>query len=951
MPDNKKSESFFNDKIKEHLSDNYKKGRNDYNINNRSGETVDDLLYNPIGFKTFGDYDLAVFSLIDDISYPHRIFHSHKSLMEPENSGNKESSNDSYDYQVITCINTYKGKDAYEGPQKHKLSDLFNPPSKKFDKYPYLSISKAKITNYFLMGNGIIFSDLVKNKLYALCEEYNKGEEKPIEIIVLDSLGSEELVIVSFSKNLSSLIQFVHEARCLQLESLRTVNEDQYNEIISNKLDIFSLDEKINWKETHVFSAMNSIGGYRIDLVENKVSEYDFLPQSFSDPDNSVYIEFVWDIKPGHAKKFYENLRQKGRPYKLNFEEVDSDPLRLYNSAWRYKLPVPDETDHVTVTGFINQIEFLRKFDSEHSHTRRLRMKVYLKNESGILSFLQPVNEFDEINHPKPKLYKGRLVFSPSILIGLRKNFNKANISKLLRERVMKMYNNYNSCISDPMYFSSFTDLVGFMITLASESLDYCKGDYQSSIDFNEWMNVCVESFEQAYFNRFHQSTRINEIPEFNIEWNGGIQQILSSLDCAFKELSDKTYKTHYYQKFVYVSGYERVRVSENTLRINMLYVTYPELFATSIYKEVFNFLGRESLRKDYAPEALTKFRDPNYPSFLKECIERQAGYDMGNSVHKFLLSKIDREHINTFIADFLSYNYGYACDYDLFSHSYWKHLLQTSMFYDRCGQLDHKMFVSFLTRMLFVFIITSKEAEETEEAEEAEESYEMKFRFTPENTAISDLWMRYYNDVLIFVKCLCTILRWHKFKSTFYDLINVLKEEELTNENLQLMKDRINLSQRKNIPDDIVSVLYEVKIKKDVGLIIEKFKQNRIHEYKDGDNASYFVTSLSRAFLKYMYELDMENITLEKGKSISHVLERDEEGKPKLEDMEGCFSNILSDPHGGLFCINSSIQKKSLSARIVYYRSLYHFCMKRKNKNISELADRMDDLREKIQS
>ena len=65
-----------------------------------------------------------------------------------------------------------------------------------------------------------------------------------------------------------------------------------------------------------------------------------------------------------------------------------------------------------------------------------------------------------------------------------------------------------------------------------------------------------IRNFEQAYYNRFHHNSRILNIADLNLEYNGGIQQLISAYDTAYKTILKKLISNEAYDNCVYVSGY-----------------------------------------------------------------------------------------------------------------------------------------------------------------------------------------------------------------------------------------------------------------------------------------------------------------------------------------------------------------------------------------------------------
>lgn len=89
-------EEFFNNTITSELSHKYKEGRAGSIKRNQINNPQ---IYNPIGYKTFGDNNLMFFSIFDDFSYPNRVFH-------PFNGNGKDNARyQNYDYQLVVGLN------------------------------------------------------------------------------------------------------------------------------------------------------------------------------------------------------------------------------------------------------------------------------------------------------------------------------------------------------------------------------------------------------------------------------------------------------------------------------------------------------------------------------------------------------------------------------------------------------------------------------------------------------------------------------------------------------------------------------------------------------------------------------------------------------------------------------------------------------------------------------
>lgn len=100
-------------------------------------------MYEPYQYNLFGNYNLAVLSLIDGYAFGNRSFHMGHGYRDNVN----ESTN--YRYQVLTGIGCNIDDTNYIA---RKAEETFLRTS---DRYPFIGITRLTLNNGFLIGTGM----------------------------------------------------------------------------------------------------------------------------------------------------------------------------------------------------------------------------------------------------------------------------------------------------------------------------------------------------------------------------------------------------------------------------------------------------------------------------------------------------------------------------------------------------------------------------------------------------------------------------------------------------------------------------------------------------------------------------------------------------------------------------------------------------------------------------
>lgn len=859
------------------------------------GGNIGDDLYVPCGYHLFGDCNMTVLSLIDDYAFANRVLHtSHGYTTDPNNEYK-------YTLQIVNGIHTQA--DLLEIPSLE--TQARNTFLRKKDRYPFIGITQYKINNGLLIGNGVELLEMIKLALYRLREKNITCH--PIELICIDSFSNNELVVVYFARKLSDISFFTNETRKLKLnqlaEGLEAPAQEKIHTFTENSLLYRCLCETL--QKTEGDEAQKEIKQpteaekkeYRDQIQDSHVFSttfshlgYDMNPsckEALEDYGEQHTFQYHWDLKPGHYDQFKKAVFEGEQPI---FKEKGGGEEHL--------MPGVDMTQwlakDILLKEYLDQLEKLNR-PAVKEYVRKQRVNVIFPAH---ISDNLPLNRED---HPQLVKYLGNCRFSKQELRKLRDDLNECRISKVLKERTLKMYGTFNDCITDPLFFSSFIELENYLIGIKTDIRNYREktGEKASLEEVHTWLDSMIRNFEQAYYNRFHHSSRMRNISDFNLEYNGGIQQQVSAYDTAYKVILKEWAEEGADRNFVYVSGYERVSSDKYSLRINNFHITYPELYAATIWKEAINFYWEKNLTSEsdtlsqiHIAQNTPLVLQPDCVKVLKNRTLFNPAYNPTKYVHKVMYNSINHHFIHYLLADVWVFNNGYLGDFNLFTFWYWNYFSQMSHFYNQEGEMVPEIFVKFLMRWLFIKYFSGQE----------EECYE------PFDPKLAELWQCHINDAKEFISLFIKELDKLDFMH-YADAIGGMFHfrqfglEEKINQELEEKK-------IKEIENYIVSLSEELLRQKEEfnnGFIIIPNQDTKDH--------FFFIRNLMVSYLTVMKELsEAENKNI-------RILERDEKGKMINRKH---YQPLLADPLGGMFICDNTQRGKYFKFRSIFYKSLW---------------------------
>ena len=900
------SETFFNNEFKDNLFAKYKN-----NVANSFGgyqkkEYLDTPMYKPFQYNLFGNYNLAVLSLIDGYAFGNRSFHMGHGYRDNVN----EPTN--YRYQVLTGIGCNIDDTNYIA---RKAEETFLRTS---DRYPFIGITRLTLNNGFLIGTGMELPQAIRLWTEELL---HKSEKEHVNAFTIDSFGDSEIILITFSDSLIKINEIVSEVKKIQACHLSRTNFNPDNCLLA------AIKEK-NLDSFHIFSGSYTHLGYDVNWQKSN-----FLPIK---DDKDIKIGYRWELKPGHQKALKEIL--KNNP-------LEKDPSL--------------ETHLTGSNAFYTKEDFDLKQYCIRLNYCRTNLYQDIISLRVHLFFVNSVEYSTRAPHPLPTLDIRHLLFKDDEMKELRNHLSQCGTAKLTRERVMKMFARYNQYIRNPQTYIYFIELRDFLLGLMSTIKNYASDNNIAIEDIDNYLNAAIIAFEGAFFNRFYQSVRVGGLSDFALEHNGGIQQYVTSFTLIFKEslkVLSNNKEINPIKAFLYVSGYESVVSQREIMRINMNLITYPELFALSIYKEAGNFIIERIRTTEEKPRSayqrnIQMWYDIIYlkrmPDNLRTLIIHSSIYRPECPAHRKLAGSLNTELLSYFIADVHNFYFGFNCDFELLYHFYWKYFLQLSTSYNRNGELRSEHFITYLLRL---FIIQFYMYSDTEQAKE-----KIKERMnSPFDPKLSSLWKTHFLRVLEITEIIWEGLKKERF-NTFLEeellqkISNIALDEcySYTYIDQQYQKEyREHLTCQEwyqlgaEIPSithpnpidhigniELISFWKEIRTLR-IRQMTEQFQRFELIQPKSNEIfPEMFVSDMLIAYLKAIYQLDNSD----KNKVIKS-LSRNIDGNTYTGHLDGYFSPLLSDPQGGIFTHGLNERQTYFGYRTTLYKSLWNYSTRKKD-------------------
>ena len=689
-----------------------------------SDNQAEDYLLESQAFSLFGDLDMAILSLCDDFAFGSHIFHPN----HPFKNEHKYK-NYSFDFQAIS---------GFHRVPKLSNHDLFKQWGKLFHsekKFPLIGISKIKINSGLLIGVGKKAFDLISTQIELEVRKMQKAS-KNIDYILIESFCSFEFTLITFSDSYKVIADLILDIRENDLNSLEELLKSETHE----KLNIDSLLKILKsiksecilqeWGKTeevlqeisvrdesliansHLITSTFSVFGYDVHYSSSSDNFYPVL----KDESTSFLVNF--DVKPGHLEPFLTKLDEMK-------DELGSSNLSLQSAL--NGLISTDFTNHF-FKGISSPYNLFPKDNISakkylYNPKRDIFHDIY-KFRTTISHKLAP-NYFEDYSiDTKQHLLINELIrdkiYTKSQIKRIDELLRQNRISKILKLRIIKMYSVYNNGMQDRLLYSHFIIFRNFLNYVRDQLEGFTELDLTQDIK-HELLGSFVDSFEKSYKNRFHVIHRVNNLTDNNLEYSGGIHQIVTAYNTAYRVIKEGIDHRNDFA-LVYVSGNHSIDASEFDLNLNYSHIFSSQFFLSIIIKEASNFTlpWKKDLIAPQFDESelipylyvdhgimnhlyLSKIRSEMW-KFIREKSKTESSFR--EDIFKELSFTIDNKLFLYIYADLLNYTYCYLQNDSLFVFWYLSSFFQTPHFYNQ----DETINVDYLIRYLLRLEIWNKQ-------------------------------------------------------------------------------------------------------------------------------------------------------------------------------------------------------------------------------------------------
>ncbi len=840
-------------------------------------------LYEPAVYHIFGNYDVAFISLTHSFKFSQRLFFPKYDVSNSEIESNS--------YQILTGLAT--------DLKENQVIETFNEGKKR----KFVCITNLKFSNGFLIGNG---RKLIEATIKKLNEKLANKFNANANWLFFQSFSWFEISILFFTNNTDDFAEFLHIVRELSIIEL-----DDCNGIITNSFYDDYKDKNTAVKVLqyyHVFSDTQSHIGVEFEH---------FKTGDLSDAKLKTQIE--WITKPGQLQglqKALQNSPELQGIFKNDivsltgktdywFEEVNSELLSNNQKLFQYVLnndTTCKDTPHESIRTFF----------------RNYRTRVLMTSPESLHS--KP--DTNSAHHESSPLKK--LVISQKIVEEVYSQLRTLKVSRHIRQKINKIFFNYNIGINDPILYIYFLDLYNFVqhlrATIQAEYDCFQKGFVENKNDDIPKTVFQIELVLEKFIRVFSEANTIRglngyafeEIYDFDLDVNSSCQQLLTTYNTIAIELGNELIDGGSHPQVVQLNLHN-TESNDVSINYNVYHlINGPEFVLSAIIKEILNSRFKDTGEKNPTNELYKN---------LSSVFENSENPLIKDWFHKGYL--LPDYYLSDAIRVMLVFNF----ETDLYA--YWLRVFnfQNTTLYSTVGVMDERYFKQELFRLVFVTGIFDPDKIDSLNCPTPELASYWNRHFYDVKTAVKDILNNEKIDGInsrqFLINGLIEVLSKIYKASPYNPILDIIKGSKTIDYQTNFEK-KLILSFNNKVTN---STLKMPIINRGVALQVFKdllFKVNEFVEYDKEKHGSptIFLYCMMYSYLKTLYEKNDGKV---------NMLRRNwKDGEPMQSFIEHSPTDALFsvDPHGGLFFADFDKKNEYYNIRNAMLQSLWHLSL-----------------------
>ena len=626
------------------------------------------FFYVPAAYYLFGRFDVAVLTLVDDFEFSARTLHP----FDPMMASGRKSYFENFFHKVITGPTPRfgQGDDGFVALARR----TFLAPKRR----PLFAVALFKLNNSLLIGCGV---DLLRAAVSYIQKLGREMADRGLDLIVLESYAWHEITVLVFADAYALILELIARVREINLGQLAP---EPPAAIFARSLLAKHLSRSGSAGEiasAHVFAESETTLGFDFSILDGDLSPLAAIPAA-----DRIDLTTRWYIKPGHLSTARRLLLEDGAQ-DVAFAFGRGDLLTRAagdGNATRAQIE-----------------SYVHAFGNEKLRDVVLqRYTIATSPETHWDSMPEPPS-----SHPSFTHQINHLKYDVEDLRMFEDNLRTLGTPKILALKLLNMYANFNDGLLDRNLYGFFAELLPFMDLVFKHTEDAAKRGFPASVEtWCRQMQQVVENFDLAYRNRFHNSHRLGEITDFNMDFKGGIQQLVTAYDGAYKAIGSVVGN---HKSFVCVGGAPSVFSTTYESRLNYFHLFQPEAFLTVATHEAAwcCFNGRPTMM----PEDLTTLL-----AELKESIEVLGGTHLSwwaELVDAALIAgapasepdRAGRMLLKELVVDRLAYVMAYDRDPELLWYWYLGYFSQVHLAYESPHELNVRQCTDMFLRLALV--------------------------------------------------------------------------------------------------------------------------------------------------------------------------------------------------------------------------------------------------------